>query len=170
MKTTRPRCRALRILTLTCLLTLPSSVSLGVKHAHGAERWLGAGVGADFSNFDPMGTVSFEWGLWPKHKKVGYQAYVEYANASCDDPMWTVGAEAIWRFTKKLYGGAGLALSDERLCDRAGTKWNFTTALGMRVSKRVDIQWRHRSHGDDLGIRKNTPNDGVNLIQIRVRH
>lgn len=136
--------------------------------AWGGERWLGAAIGADFSNFDPMGTASVDIGLWPEHMRFGYQAYLEVADPNCDDQMWTIGAEPVFRF-KKLYAGIGLALSDERLCERAGTKWNFSIAVGMRVTKRLDVQWRHRSHGDELGIRENTPNKGVNLIQVRWR-
>lgn len=135
----------------------------------GGERWLGAAIGADFSNYDPMGTVSVEMGLWPNNKGVGYQAYLEFADPGCGEEMWTIAGEPVFRFWR-LYTGIGLSMSDERLCDgRAGTKWNFSVVLGMRVSKRLDVQWRHRSHGDDLGIREDTPNEGVNLIQLRWR-
>ncbi len=143
------------------LVVLPS--------AGAGERWWGVAVGADYRNFDPMGAVSVETGIWPKHKKFGYQAYLEYADPNCDDSMWTVGGEAVWRY-KRWYFGLGLALSDERLCGgRAGTKLNFSTAVGFRISKHFDIQWRHRSHGEDLGIKDDESNEGVNLIQVRWR-
>ena len=150
-------------------LIVTALLSLALPAAHAAERWWGVAVGADYSNFAPMGVVSLETGIWPDHKKFGYQAYVEYADPSCDDSMWTLGGEATWRY-KRLYFGFGLALSDERLCDgRAGTKWNFSLSAGFRISKHVDIQWRHRSHGDDFGIDKDKPNEGVNLFQLRWR-
>ncbi|NIO40750.1 MAG: hypothetical protein GTO41_11565, partial [Burkholderiales bacterium] len=138
------------------------------KHAHGLEPLFAGAYGPDFNNFDRMETISFEGGLWPEHKNWGFQSYVEYADPSCDDEMWTIGAEPIWRY-KTFYTGFGLALSDERLCNLAGTKWNFSITLGLRISKRFDIQWRHRSHGADLGILEDTPNLGINLIQLRVR-
>ncbi|MFQ6021858.1 MAG: hypothetical protein ACE5NW_03980 [Acidiferrobacterales bacterium] len=162
------RQHGLGISILAGLFALCCLFILEVRHAHAAEWWLGGAIGADYNNFDPMETLSFEGGLWPDNKKWGFQYYLEFADPSCDDEMWTVGTEPLWRF-KKLYGGVGLALSDERLCDRAGTKWNFSIVLGMRVTKHFDVQWRHRSHGDDLGIRTNTPNEGVNLIQLRWR-
>lgn len=149
-------------------LVFGSVLLLATAPTRAGEQWYGLAVGADFVNFDPMLAVSLETGLWPDNKKFGYQAYLEYADPSCDDSMWTIGAEAIWRL-KKFYGGIGLALSDERLCDRAGTKWNFSVGVGLRINKRFDVQWRHRSHGKDLGIRDGTPNDGVNLIQFRWR-
>lgn len=141
---------------------------LALPSAAAVERWWGVSVGADYRNFDPMGAVSVETGIWPEDKKFGYQAYLEYADPNCDDSMWSVGGEAVWRY-KRFYLGIGLSLSDERLCDRSGTKWHFSTAVGYHISKHFDIQWRHRSHGADLGIADNTPNEGVNLIQLRWR-
>jgi hypothetical protein len=143
------------------------SLSIPTNPAHAAEPWIGGAYGRDFNNFDPMGTISLEGGMWPANKKWGYQAYFEYADPFCDDEMWTIGAEPIWRY-KKFFGGIGLALSDERLCDLQGTKWHFSIAAGFRISRYIDVQWRHRSHGSDFEIRKDTPNGGVNLIQFRV--
>lgn len=153
------------------LLTLTVGVllSLAISSAAAVERWWGVAAGADYSNFDPMGVVSLETGMWPDHKKFGYQAYLEYADPSCDDSMWTAGGEAIWRY-KRVYFGMGLAMSDERLCGgRAGTKWNFSLSAGFRISKHFDIQYRHRSHGDDFGIEDDKENEGVNLIELRWR-
>jgi hypothetical protein len=149
-------------------LTVGALLSLALSSAAAVERWWGVAVGADFRNFDPMGTVSVETGIWPDNKKFGYQAYLEYADPNCDDSMWTLGGEAVWRY-KRLYFGLGLSLSDKRLCGLSGTKWHFSTAAGFRISKHFDIQWRHRSHGADFGIAEDTPNDGVNLIQLRWR-
>ncbi len=156
-------------------LALPLGVALALFTAtasaatSGGEHWFGATIGADFSNYDPMGTISLDIGLWPQDKRFGYEAYLEFADPHCGEEMWTVAGEPVFRFWR-LYAGIGLALSDERLCEgRAGTKWNFSIVLGMRVSKRLDVQWRHRSHGADLGIREDTPNEGVNLLQLRWR-
>lgn len=135
--------------------------------ASAAEPWVGGAYGRDFLNFDPMGVVSFEAGMWPKDKKFGFQGYVEYANPSCDGEMWTVGIEPIWRY-KKFYAGLGLALSEKRLCNLQGTNWTFSIPVGFRINEHVDIQWRHRSHGSDFGIQSNSPNDGVNLIEVRI--
>lgn len=143
-------------------------VALDAPTTGAAERWWGVSVGTDYANFSPMPVASLETGLWPEDKKFGYQAYLEYANPSCDNTMWTVGAEALWRLHRFYFGG-GLALSDERLCDRQGTKWHFSLAFGARITKHLDVQWRHRSHGSDLGISENTPNAGVNLIELRWR-
>ncbi len=150
------------------VLTLSALLSLALPSAGAVERWWGVAIGADFRNFDPMPAVSLETGLWPDDKKFGYQAYLEYADPNCDDSMWTLGAEALWRY-KRLYFGLGLAMSDERLCGLSGTKWHFSTAVGYRINEHLDVQWRHRSHGADLGIEEDEPNDGVNLIQLRWR-
>lgn len=149
-------------------LTLSVMVVFITPPAPAGERWWGVAVGGDFVNFDPMPVVSLDTGLWPEDKKFGYQAYLEYADPNCDNTMWTVGAEAVWRLHRFYFGG-GLALSNEELCDRQGTKWHFSFAIGARITKHLDIQWRHRSHGADLGISENTPNEGVNLIELRWR-
>lgn len=149
-------------------LTLGALLALALPAAGAGERWWGVSVGADFRNFDPMGAVAVETGMWPQDKKFGYQAYLEFADPNCDDSMWTLGGEAVWRY-KRVYFGLGLSLSDEELCDRSGTKWHFTTAVGFRISKHFDIQWRHRSHGSDFGIADDKPNEGVNLIELRWR-
>jgi hypothetical protein len=156
-----------RITTFFFELVFALSVALTTLPAAAAEPWLGGAYGRDVINFDPMGAISFEGGMWPENKQWGFQGYLEFADPSCDDDMWTVGIEPIWRY-KRFYAGIGLALSDERLCDLQGTKWLFSIPVGFRISKHIDIQWRHRSHGKDFGIRADTPNDGVNLIQIRV--
>jgi hypothetical protein len=149
-----------------CALTLMLTTASG---ARGAESWLGVSAGADFVNYSPMSAFSFEGGLWPEHKHFGYQAYVEYADASCDNPMWTIGAEPILRL-HRVYGGVGLAYSNRKLCHgELDSYLNFSIGIGVRVSKRVDIQWRHRSHGADLGIEHDKSNDGVNLLEVRVR-
>ncbi|MFQ5995059.1 MAG: hypothetical protein ACE5K1_08175 [Acidiferrobacterales bacterium] len=149
------------------LLALTLGLASAWASAHAGQTWLGGAYGRDINNFDPMGAVSVEVGMWPQSKKFGFQAYLEYADPRCNSPAWTIGGEAIWRY-KKFYAGLGLALTDTRLCDIAGTKWNFTIPVGFRITDHIDVQWRHRSHGDDLGIRSDTPNSGVNLIQIRI--
>ena len=131
-----------------------------------AERWWGVALGADFVNFDPMGVVSLEAGRWPEKKKFGYQAYLEYADPSCDSTMWTVAGEALWRLNR-LYVAGGLAYSDEKLCGKQGTQLNFSITIGARITKHLDLQWRHRSHGSALGIEDDEKNDGVNLIELR---
>ena len=141
-------------------------LSLAVPTANAVERWWGVSIGADFNNFDPMPVISLETGLWPDNKKFGYQAYLEYGDPPCDGALWTIGSEAVFRY-KKVYGGVGLALSNQRLCGLAGTQLNFSTVLGLRINKNWDIQWRHRSHGSDFGISEDSPNDGVNLIELR---
>jgi hypothetical protein len=143
-------------------------VSLHAPATGASERWWGVAVGADYVNFDPMPVVSLATGLWPEDKKFGYQAYLEYADPSCDNTLWTVAGEALWRLHRFYFGG-GLALSNERLCDQAGTKWNFSLAIGARITKHLDVQWRHRSHGSDLGIDDGTSNVGINLIELRWR-
>jgi hypothetical protein len=150
------------------LLALALNVTLAFisLSALAAERWWGVAVGADYVNFDPMPVVSLETGRWPEDKKFGYQAYVEYGNPSCDNALWTVAGEALWRLHKMYFAG-GLALSNEELCDRAGTKLNFSLTIGGRITKHLDLQWRHRSHGSDFGIEDNKPNDGINLIELR---
>ncbi len=168
MSTATPGERAARLPVRACVLILCITAGRGLGDAGGVEPWFGVSVGTDLVNFDPMPTLSLDSGLWPDDKKFGYQAYLEFADPACDDEMWTIGAESIFRLGR-FYGGIGLSLSDERLCDRAGTKWNFSIAVGMRISERLDVQWRHRSHGEDLGIRENTSNDGVNLVQLRWR-
>jgi hypothetical protein len=149
-------------------LTLCVTLSLAWWPALASERWWGVAVGADFRNFDPMPVASLETGMWPQNKKFGYQAYLEYADPSCDNTLWTVGGEALWRL-HRVYVSGGLALSNETLCNTAGTKWNFSLAVGGRITKHLDLQWRHRSHGSDLGIDENTSNVGVNLIELRWR-
>ncbi|MEE8266432.1 MAG: hypothetical protein V3R62_08795 [Acidiferrobacterales bacterium] len=156
-----------RIITELFGLIFAVSLALTPLPAAAAEPWLGGAYGRDVNNFDPMGAISFEGGMWPKNKQFGFQGYLEFADPACDDDMWTVGIEPIWRY-KRFYAGIGLALSDERLCGLQGIKWSFSMPLGFRISKHIDVQWRHRSHGADFGIRADTPNKGVNLIQIRV--
>ena len=147
-------------------LTLSVVLAFASLPATAGERWWGVAVGADYINFDPMPVVSLETGMWPENKKFGYQAYLEYADPSCDNTLWTVAGEALWRLHRMYFGG-GLGLSNERLCDEAGTKWNFSLVIGGRITKHLDFQWRHRSHGSDLGIDENTSNVGVNLIELR---
>jgi hypothetical protein len=78
-------------------------------------------------------------------------------------PHVLVGADYVLTFWKKFRGGAGVAWIDE-VNNKNGTHLNFDFTLAYDLSERVFVEYRHLSHGAEVGIRDGSPNDGWNVI------
>ena len=80
-------------------------------------------------------------------------------------PHVLVGADYMLTFWRKFRGAAGVAWIDE-VNNKNGTHWNFDFTLAYDLSERVFVEYRHQSHGAELGIREDRPNDGWNIIGV----
>lgn len=78
-------------------------------------------------------------------------------------PHVLVGADYMLAFWKNFRGGAGVVWIDE-VNNKNGTHWNFDFTLAYDLSERVFVEYRHQSHGAELGIHEDRPNDGWNII------
>lgn len=118
------------------------SLSEDFMHAHGATLLsgrYGAAWGATAGAWLDAGDVHPE-----PHGFVGA------------DRMWTTGS---WR--------AGLgAIWMDKTTSVSGTHWLFDVSLSYDLNRRVFVEYRHFSHGARLGIKKDVPNGGWNLIGI----
>jgi hypothetical protein len=74
------------------------------------------------------------------------------------DRVWTIGG---WR------AGLGAIWMDEKT-SVSGTRWLFDVSLAYDVTPRLFVEYRHFSHGARLGIKKDVPNGGWNLIGIGI--
>jgi len=145
------------VLVLLAVLEAPAPVA--------GERWWGASAGSDISNFDPMLLATVQMGEWRDDGKVGYRVLAEYADPFCDNTLWTADGQVLRKW-RSFYIGGGMALSNRRLCGKAGTKWNFSLGMGAILSKNLSLSWRHRSHASDFGFAPNSPNKGVNIFEL----
>src|SRR6266571_863252 len=65
----------------------------------------------------------------------------------------------------KWHAGLGTVWIDETN-GLNGTHWDIDASLAYDVSERVFVEYRHYSHGRKLGIKKDAPNDGWNLVGV----
>lgn len=70
--------------------------------------------------------------------------------------VWTSGA---WR------AGVGAVWMDEKT-NVSGTHWLFDISLSYEINRRFFVEYRHFSHGSKLGIKRDAPNGGWNLIGV----
>jgi len=70
------------------------------------------------------------------------------------DHMWT---RSNWRY------GIGLVWIDE-VNNVNGTRWNLDLSLAYDLSPRVFAEYRHYSHGSNIGIRTDLPNSSWNFV------
>jgi hypothetical protein len=80
-------------------------------------------------------------------------------------PVVLIGADYMLTFWKRVRGGIGLAWIDGEN-NVNGTRWNFDTTLAYDLSDRLFVEYRHQSHGAALGIRKDAPNGGWNVVGL----
>ena len=78
-------------------------------------------------------------------------------------PHVLVGADYMLTFLKNVRGGVGVAWIDD-VNNKNGTHWNFDFTLAYDLSERVFVEYRHLSHGAQLGLSDGSPNDGWNII------
>jgi hypothetical protein len=78
-------------------------------------------------------------------------------------PHVLAGADYMLTIEKKFRGGVGLAWIDE-VNNKNGTHWNFDFTLAYDLSEKVFVEYRHQSHGAEVGISGGSPNDGWNTI------
>jgi hypothetical protein len=79
-------------------------------------------------------------------------------------PAVLAGGNYVW--TKSgWHFGVGVLWID-RLTNYNGTRWNFDFSLSYDLSDRVFCEYQHFSHGSKVGIEKNAPNEGWNLLGV----
>jgi hypothetical protein len=79
-------------------------------------------------------------------------------------PHGFVGADHVWTIGK-WRAGLGAVWMDERT-NVNGTNWLFDISVGYDISRRVFVEYRHHSHGSKLGIKRDVPNGGWNLLGV----
>jgi hypothetical protein len=136
----------------------PAPLDLEVEGTRPALR-LSAGIdlfrapGTVVVNGRYGGTWGARLGLWVR----------EGSDIQPHAPHALVGADYMLTFWKKLRGGAGVAWIDE-VNNKNGTHWNFDFTVAYDLSERVFVEYRHQSHGAEVGIADGRPNDGWNTI------
>jgi len=80
------------------------------------------------------------------------------------DAHFAAGGDYTWRHGGWRYGG-GVVWIDETN-EINGTHWNFELLLGYDFTPRFYAELTHYSHGSEIGIRKDLPNWGWNLLGI----
>jgi hypothetical protein len=120
------------------------SLSVDFMHANGATLLAGRYGGA--------------WGL-----RAG--AWLDPGDVH-PEPHGFVGADHVWTFGK-WRAGLGAIWMDEKT-NINGTNWLFDVSLGYDISRRVFVEYRHHSHGSRLGIRRDVPNGGWNLLGVGI--
>ena len=61
--------------------------------------------------------------------------------------------------------GAGIVWID-RETNYNGTRWNFDFSISYDLSDRIFLEYQHDSHGSKVGIKKEAPNEGWNLLGL----
>jgi hypothetical protein len=79
-------------------------------------------------------------------------------------PHYFVGADHVWTIGK-WRAGLGAIWMDETT-NVNGTHWLFDVSLAYDINRRLFVEYRHHSHGSKLGIKRDLPNGGWNLIGI----
>ncbi len=79
-------------------------------------------------------------------------------------PNKFAGVDYVWTYSK-WRPGLGAVWIDQTN-DLNGTHWDFDLSLGYDLSSRVFVEYRHHSHGKNLGIRRHASNHGWNLIGV----
>ena len=157
-----PACRR-RWLSLLPLLALFASAPLLAFDLDVDDTRPGTRLSVGVDVFRAPGTVVATLrygGTWGA--KLGYWAYTT-SDVGPHTPNVLIGADYMLTFWKKLRGGFGLAWIDEEN-NVNGTRWNFDTTVAYDLSERVFIEYRHQSHGAVLGISKDKPNGGWNIV------
>jgi len=80
------------------------------------------------------------------------------------DPHGFAGANRVWT-SGRWRAGLGAIWMDEETSVN-GTHWLFDVSLSYDFTRRVYVEYRHFSHGSKLGIAKDKPNGGWNLIGV----
>jgi hypothetical protein len=85
-------------------------------------------------------------------------------NAEGGAPNKFAGVDYMWTY-EKWHAGLGTVWIDEKN-SLNGTHWDFDVSLAYDLSGRIFVEYRHYSHGRKLGIKKDAPNDGWNLVGV----
>jgi len=92
-------------------------------------------------------------GFWARDRNAEGGAPNKFAGV---DYMLTYG---------KWHAGLGTVWIDETN-GLNGTHWDIDASLAYDLSEWVFVEYRHYSHGRKLGIKKDAPNDGWNLVGV----
>jgi hypothetical protein len=79
-------------------------------------------------------------------------------------PRVLAGGNYVWTWSNWRFG-AGVVWID-RETDYNGTRWNFDFTVSYDLSDRIFCEYQHNSHGSTVGIKKEVPNEGWNLLGI----
>ena len=121
------------------------SLSADFMHAHGATLL--------------SGRYGAAWGA-----RAG--AWLDAGEDVHPKPHAFVGADHVWTFGS-WRAGLGAIWMDEKT-NVNGTNWLFDISLAYDINRRVFVEYRHHSHGSRLGIKRDVPNGGWNLIGIGI--
>jgi len=81
-------------------------------------------------------------------------------------PRLLLGADYAWTVSR-WRPGLGAAWID-KTTSLNGTHWEIDTSLAYAITRRFFVEFRHYSHARKLGVRKDVPNGGWNLIGLGV--
>jgi hypothetical protein len=97
------------------------------------------------------------WGL-----KLG--TWIRDVHVTPSAPQVLAGGNYVWTWSDWRFG-LGVVWID-RETNYNGTRWNFDFSISYDLSERIFCEYQHNSHGAKVGIEKDAPNEGWNLLGI----
>ena len=97
------------------------------------------------------------WGL-----KLG--TWIRDVHVTPSAPKLLAGGNYVWTWSNWRFG-FGVVWID-RETNYNGTRWNLDFSVSYDLSDRIFCEYQHNSHGSKVGIKKEAPNEGWNLLGI----